>query len=494
MKCYVQTAKFGDIISILPILHDEWRRTGEKPALVVSKQYAVAFTTIDYIQLCVYDGDWQDVFGAIKFAKQNFAEVIIPQTHGNGYNPERKRASFQLDQWDRCGAYDKWDTLPMILPRPANASELVKRHLGKPSILYADHSESSPFDRSDELYESLTKTFPDHKIVRLSSIRFPNLLDVLALYDAAQLIVTIETVFLHLLHATDTPGIALATDKPSKWHGSAGSMKFAFYTHYDEFDKHLPFLLKKSQSVIGRKKMWNKRWCIRRTAAIGDVIAASIVAKRMNELGYETEYQAHRDTHPVLRRIDGITLSDGKEGYAQIDLDGAYENDPDRAKKHFHQMFLGEANRRLAFYGKGIGNEFNCRPVLRVADADKETARKVLEGHRRPWVFACPRSDSHLARTVRDQTWSRAAAKINGTCFWIGRHAAPEYFIDLKCRTIDDVTKFLSVADLLISVDTGPAHIAIALGIPSIIIGQSSDPELHFSDKADWLSIYPRAA
>lgn len=487
---YVQTGKFGDIISILPILQDEFNRTGVKPVLVTS-EYGKPFEKLPFLEpVLLLREDWQNLPAFIKYAKRHFENVVVPQMFGTGMEFHRKRASFQLDQWERCGAYDKWDTLPLEIPRPFHGSKLVLQHFNnKPTILYADYSQSSPFPFREELYDTLVENFPSHQVVRLSSIRLPGLLDSLVLYDAAELIVSVETVFLHLLQATDTPGIALATDSPSYWHGSAGSRRFAFYTHYDEYKKHLGFMLKKAKAVIGKKKVAADTWCIRRIGAIGDALAASVVAQRMNELGYKTEFQTHRDIHPLMRRNPGVNLSDGKEGYAQIDLDGAYEKDPDRTKKHFHQMFIGEANRRLSFYGKAIGNEFNARPRIEVSADEKDACRKILERHPKPWVFTCPRSDSHACRTVRDETWSRAAIKINGTMFWIGRHNAPPNFVDLQCRNIDDITKFLSLADLMVTVDTGPMHIASALGVPIVAITQASSPELHLSDKNDFLTI-----
>jgi len=58
-------------------------------------------------------------------------------------------------------------------------------------------------------------------------------------------------------------------------------------------------------------------------------------------------------------------------------------------------------------------------------------------------------------------------------------------------RHLDNLIIWLSVADLLISVDTGPMHIAAAMGIPVVAISQSSSPELHLSDQCDYIAIAP---
>jgi GT2 family glycosyltransferase len=97
-------------------------------------------------------------------------------------------------------------------------------------------------------------------------------------------------------------------------------------------------------------------------------------------------------------------------------------------------------------------------------------------------------------RTVPDWIWERAATKINGTKFWIARHPAPndKIFVDLKAIHFDNVIEWLTAADLLVTVDTGPMHVAAALGIPMVVISQSSSPELHLNDQNDFVSIAPK--
>jgi GT2 family glycosyltransferase len=81
--------------------------------------------------------------------------------------------------------------------------------------------------------------------------------------------------------------------------------------------------------------------------------------------------------------------------------------------------------------------------------------------------------------------------EMTGTKFWLGRLECPEGIIDLHCRDLNMLIAHLSVADLLVTVDTGPAHIAAALGIPMIVMSQSSDPDLHFTDQMDYQTVKP---
>ena len=74
---------------------------------------------------------------------------------------------------------------------------------------------------------------------------------------------------------------------------------------------------------------------------------------------------------------------------------------------------------------------------------------------------------------------------------WLGQHPAPEGYMDLKLQSLTPLVAWLAAADILVSVDTGPAHIGIALGVPAVLLGQSSSPELHFSDQRDFETVWP---
>jgi GT2 family glycosyltransferase len=179
-------------------------------------------------------------------------------------------------------------------------------------------------------------------------------------------------------------------------------------------------------------------------------------------------------------------------GFVHVNLDGAYENDLNRCQKHFHEMFFSVAQNQLRGRGIDLGPPLNVKPSILVAPHETQAVQAKFQIHPRPWIFVCPRSDTYIPRQVPDWIWQGAAAKINGTCFWLGRHPAPPGFIDLRCQQLDNLIWYLSAADLLVSVDTGPAHIGIALGIQTLMLGQSSSPNLHFSDQRDFETIWPK--
>src|ERR1035437_7673720 len=111
---YIILGKYGDVIGILAILYREFQTTGIKPQLVISKDYADILEGCSYVEPVIFDGNFADLRGAIKFAKQRFDEVIVLQTYGNDFPIEHKTASFQLDAWVRAGCVEHFDDWPLV--------------------------------------------------------------------------------------------------------------------------------------------------------------------------------------------------------------------------------------------------------------------------------------------------------------------------------------------------------------------------------------------
>jgi GT2 family glycosyltransferase len=232
---------------------------------------------------------------------------------------------------------------------------------------------------------------------------------------------------------------------------------------------------------------------VRRTGAIGDALAATCLVNSLAELDCCVHFQCDPAIHPVLRRHRGLHSLSAPVSRPDVNLDGAYENNPLRRSLHFANIFTESANQQLARHGIHIPRVINFAPRLHSDQAGRTlTMSHLISGqHQKPWVMICPRSNSWVNRTVPEEVWKEAATAMIGTKFWLGNTPAPTGIVDLACRDLGALADYLDCADLLVTVDTGPAHIAIALSTPTIVIGQSSDPALHFSEQRDWFAIYP---
>lgn len=231
---------------------------------------------------------------------------------------------------------------------------------------------------------------------------------------------------------------------------------------------------------------------VRRKAAIGDCLAASVVADRLSQLGYRVRYECHLGIHPVMVRQPSIAEVTEPTNGCHVSLDDIYEKDPNRRTRHMHEMFMHSAGAQLKQHGIDLGKATNCKPSLIVTERERAASIAFLSRFPRPWVMVCPRSDFWKARQVPDLIWTQAAQGIKGSCLWLGTHVAPHGIYGLGVKSIDEVTRYLSVADLLVTVDTGPFHIGTALGIPAVAICQASSPDLHVSDQRDFVMIAPQ--
>ncbi len=232
---------------------------------------------------------------------------------------------------------------------------------------------------------------------------------------------------------------------------------------------------------------------VRRTGAFGDCIAATGIAIKLREMGYDTVFKCSPAVKPIVELSPFLRVVEDPEGACDIELDNAYEQNPDRVSHSFMEIFVDVANKQLRAKRIQIPNAVQCTPSLVVPEKWKALALDMLHEFPKPWVFICPRSNSHTNRTVHEVIWNQACSMIGGTKFWIGNHTqeVPPSIIDLGVKSMTDTMTYLSVADLLISVDSGPMHMAAAVGVPIIGLLQSSSPELHLSDQRDFEVLRP---
>lgn len=258
MRTNVCLGKTGDVLSILPILHHLHATTGQKSRLMVSAQYADILKAAPYVEPVIYPGDFGDLAGALLTLKKLGHEAIPLQVYARAFPCQKRTPSFQLDQWVRGNAVEHFNEWPLVLSgrNRQRESNLVKSVSGKkPLILFADYSESSPFADKERLASALKANFgATYNIIRLSDIRAEHFFDFVGLYNKASLLVTIETAHLHLSRASEVPVVALATDLPTRWHGSAHHPRLLFHCRYADSARREPELLRTIQRQLNTGK------------------------------------------------------------------------------------------------------------------------------------------------------------------------------------------------------------------------------------------------
>lgn len=228
---------------------------------------------------------------------------------------------------------------------------------------------------------------------------------------------------------------------------------------------------------------------IRRSMANGDAIAATCVADSLLAQGYAVTFQTARPIIPLIQHHPHIQTVMEPVGTCDVNLDGAYENHSRRFTWSYSQIFIEAANNALNARGIRL-SPANATPRLKVPQHNLISAQLFLHSFPRPWIMCCPSSFSHRNRTVPPEVWIVLARMLPGTCFWLGQGQPPR-FVPLPMPTLPDLLPHIGSADLMITVDTGPMHIAAALGIPMVAIEQASRPELHLSDQRDFVVVRP---
>lgn len=225
---------------------------------------------------------------------------------------------------------------------------------------------------------------------------------------------------------------------------------------------------------------------VRRTDAIGDVISATVISDRLSQLGFEVNFQCSPGIAPILVHAPNIMNVLPVSGKPNINLDGAYEQNPKRCSLHVSEMYLQRAQSQFA--RANLGKALNCMPSLFVPKNNMSVREweSKLELYPKPWIFICSRSRSWLNRTVQDSTWGKVAENIPGTKFWINQGQPPNGVVNLGIRNPVELVPAIKCADIVLTVNSGPMHIAAALKIPMIVLGQSDSPELRLSDRRDF--------
>jgi len=238
---------------------------------------------------------------------------------------------------------------------------------------------------------------------------------------------------------------------------------------------------------------------IRRTAGIGDAVVATTIAAALTEcIMTKVVFRCHRLVAPVVKRcpfVVEVLNSIGPYGALHLDLDGVQPG----PAQHLQEAFFAKAHKVLDPIVAGFERVSweRYRPVL-VGAVKRNRTNKA------PVIAICPRSEYNV-RFVPDHIWRDFASYFpRYSCVWLGKSQPPPGLLSVatqpvcagqfdpkntnlvstqevpgvKAMTIEAVMDILSTADLYVGVDTGPMHIAAALGVPCLVVGQAFDPKL----------------
>jgi hypothetical protein len=259
-KTFLNLGRYGDVIALLPVLKKENDDSGEKPRLIISKDYCDILDGVSYVEPVIYDGTFDDISGALKFAKRidegvitsqvvGIPDVVVSQVYGQNHTPKIICDSFQQDLWRLADRLDLWPKQPPLVfdkrskKREAKLIKYIPTY--KPWVVISAGGFSSPFPYRELLMEIVTHCLRDFHIVDLAKVKAEKFFDLLGIMDhpnTAAMILT-DSGPLHLSYATKKPVHAVVTDSPSLWHGAAWRPSYASYTRYQNFPRDVTRIL-----------------------------------------------------------------------------------------------------------------------------------------------------------------------------------------------------------------------------------------------------------
>ena len=253
-KTLLNLGRYGDCIAFLPVLKQEYDDSGEKPRLIISKDYADILGGVSYVDPIIYQGGFEDITGALQLAKRmgldvtptqvvGDSSVIVSQVYGENHSPKIICDSFQKDLWRLSGKLELWPKQPpLIFDRRDKKRELklIKDiPKNKPWIVVSTGGFSSPFQYKELLDLLIRHELSDFHVIDLGKIKAERFYDILGIMDHLNTYAMIltDSAPLHLSYATNNPVHALVTDTPTMWHGSAWRPSYASYTRYKNFPR-----------------------------------------------------------------------------------------------------------------------------------------------------------------------------------------------------------------------------------------------------------------
>lgn len=241
--------KFGDICQMTAAFHEIHRISGQKPTVVSSQEFASIYEGVSYVNPIGVPGHWYVELNKMKaiagvqfheavglqswhdmnspeFQSARFPGGIVLQSHGHNFAVDMsKDPHYGASMMRRAGF--SWEEALKLRPvfdrrNPTRENELLNRCWpkairNKPMLLMTFEGQSSPWGHLPELYRLISPFYRHFHVVDLGKLHCHRVFDMLALMENAAGLITIDTLALHMVAATNLPYIAFTQNG---WTGS----------------------------------------------------------------------------------------------------------------------------------------------------------------------------------------------------------------------------------------------------------------------------------
>lgn len=253
MALLIVLARHGDIVNCIPIAYALSKKIG-RVSWLVSEECAGTLDGCSYINAIRWPGNQDTLPNALRTYAN--AGPIVPQVW---QNPDTRRLtkSYALEQWRMAGMEKDYNSLPLIFDQPNEARAnmlrdrvLSNRRHDKPLILACVDGVSSPFPHGNTLLAKLRGL--DADVIDLADVRADRVFDLLPLFNAADCLVTIDTLPLHLARASTVPTVCLLNDEWEGWRASVPPPQCLWSTTYSVAAGNLDGVVDRVWQIVSR--------------------------------------------------------------------------------------------------------------------------------------------------------------------------------------------------------------------------------------------------
>lgn len=245
----VQLARAGDVVNVLPLAYCLSKKIG-RVNFLVGKEHASILEGASYVYPMIWDGNQDSLPQALR--KYQSQHVICTQAW---LNPDQRRltSSFSLEQWRYAGLLEERNRWPLYFDNrdPQREDALVAKHIkrkGRPIVLVATTSISTPYKHANKLIATIRGL--DVDVIDMDDVKAERIYDLIALYDAADLMVSVDTVHCHLARASQCPLVMLVNDG---WSGAVPPPQAVASWRYADLGNDVDIVAARVQKELERK-------------------------------------------------------------------------------------------------------------------------------------------------------------------------------------------------------------------------------------------------
>lgn len=244
---FIIGGKAGDCVQMTGAFHAISERTGHKVNVVCSTAFAPVFDGCSFVNLVPVEAHWSEGMETMKqIAKERFGGGVVLQFWNDASSPELKntRGVIELQMHGKHFKVDPvkephysasmfrrvgftWDEAMQLRPvfdvRDSDRESALmdrcwpKEKRTKPMLLVTFDAQSSPWGYLPEVHPVISPLYRHFHVVDLGRLQANRVYDMLILFENAVGLITVDTLALHLVAATDLPYIAFTQNG---WLGS----------------------------------------------------------------------------------------------------------------------------------------------------------------------------------------------------------------------------------------------------------------------------------